>query len=373
MATIQRLQLRQFRNYDLLDIELTAGMNLFVGCNGQGKSNILEAVSYLGLLRSFRGSQPDTMRQWGAPFFSVKACLSTADARVATELSAVFGEKRSLHINGGSVARASEFINQFLCVSLVPEDIDLVKGSAKGRRRFLDMLLTQSDRYYLHQLQCYLQALRSRNAILRQMSRFPASALRAYDTQLLKYGVFVEAARVRCVKRIQERLSSLSEQLLGEGMLGVKYLSSVGIRNGEEALEKDIEVAFATALEKAAERDRREGHTSVGPHRSDFICSMDSRSLSSYGSEGECRLMSLALRLASMGIIQAADFGDRGIVLLVDDVTGELDPLRKRLFYDMIGQADQVFLTATTVSDELVEKSQKLFAVEKGKVRVERG
>ncbi len=380
MGIISRLGLRSFRNYSHLDLNLSEGVTLFIGRNGQGKTNILEAISYLGMLRSFRGHRPASLRQWGTEGFVVGATLlpplredsaGTGPAQLPdlpTTLRAGYGERRTLSINGTRVSKASSFINQFLCVPLAPEDIDLVKGTARGRRKFLDMTLTQTAPGYLQRLQDYLEALRCRNAMLRDPHRYPRTALAAYEEQLVAHGAEVEWARFTFVRELCTRISLLSDELVGDRKrLGLAYHSSCMSKEDPDGVGAIVE-AFSEGLHRCRERDRREGHTTLGPHRADILYTIGGRSLNTYGSEGECRLMSLFLRLGSLRIIRTAEWSSRGIVLLVDDVMGELDPVRRRAFLQILGDADQVFVAATQMSDDLCALASVVYTVERGTV-----
>lgn len=368
-AYLANLTLRTFRNYTALDLALAPGVSVFVGRNGQGKSNVLEAVCYLALLRSFRAQSTGILRQWGADGFTVEGVLDSTegDPLGRHALFTQFGERRLLRLDGNPVERASEFINQFQCVPLVPEDIDLIRGPARERRRFLDILCSQVQAGYLGHLQALHEAIRSRNAVLRAGDAYPRHALAAYDELLIRHGAEIEVVRGQVVDRLNEHLRAVAARLFVEspGALAVEYSSFAD----ERLSVADLTAAYREALVRSQARDAKEGRTSVGPHLANLNLHLAGRPVARYGSEGECRMTALALRLASLGVIREPDLRDRAVVLLVDDVFGELDPHRREAFFHCVAEADQVLVTATEYPPELPTEGTRVFHVQAGDIR----
>jgi len=362
------LRLQQFRNYTSLEAEFTPGLNLIVGANGQGKTNLLESVCYLALLRSFRSRQINSLRQWGADSFSVFGRIDHPGGG-AINLAVTYGERRQLRAGGQPVEKASEFINRFLCVPFVPEDIELAKGAAGVRRRFLDIVLSQTEPLYLHHLQRYTAALRSRNIVLREPAKYASSSLSAYDTLLVRHGGAIVASRRSFATELDASLESISRDLLGGVRLSVKLSCNVLGSTGADVLDPNaLEGAFEEALGRSLERDRDEGCTRCGPHRDDLILSLDGRALGLFGSEGQCRLASLALRLASLAGIRRTSGNGRAVILLVDDVVGELDARGRGAFFDAFQQGDQTFVAATSAPPELSGRIAGSYRVESGRL-----
>lgn len=368
MGILSRLQVWEFRNLRHLDLPLGRGMTLLLGRNGQGKSNVIEAICYLGLLRSFRTQGIGDLVRWGEDGFTLRGEFTGVEPGFPGSVGVTQGTKRQLQVDGVPVERASEFINQFLCVPLVPEDVELVKGPATVRRRFLDIAITQARPGYLQDLQQYRQALASRNLILRAPQRQGPGVLAAYEGLLVQHGSRIEAGRRAYVADLSARLGEVSRGLLeGQGPeLAVSYLSPGLPRELEGASAAGLAEALQRALERSRERDEREGHTSVGPHRSDLALALGGRALAPFGSEGECRLGSLALRLAVLAIARRDLGSRRPVVALVDDVTGELDTRRRRAFFQALAPADQVVVTATAQPDELAGLIDAAYGVQDG-------
>ncbi len=350
---LRSIDLFHYRNIDSLHIDLSSGVNAFIGSNGQGKTNILEGIYYLSLLRSFRTSQINDLRQWKAPIFKLHGVCAEAGLP-DTELDVVYGTERKLSVNGNAVYRTSEFINHFICITFIPQDMELIRGGEALRRRFIDIAVSQSSVSYLKTLQAYHEALKSRNLLLKDRERYDRRVITAYDAVLVKTGVQLELERRAFTDEINASLSEKSNALIEDGrMLSVKYLSGIGTLlqttdDGQDALEQK----FRENLEKNYERDCREGFTHCGPHRAELSCLLNGVSLLHFGSEGECRMASLAIKLACVDIIKrksaAAD-----VTLLVDDVIGELDSARQRNFFAQLMDSGQIALAGTFLPEPI--------------------
>jgi len=368
MAVLSRLSVRHFRNLSSVDVCFPAGVTLLSGRNGQGKSNVLEAICYLGLLRSFRTQGIVPLRQWGSDAFSLRGLFEDRDPAFRFNLHVTQGDRRVLAINGTPLDRASDFINQFICVPLVPEDISLVKGGAAGRRRFLDIVLSQHEPGYLAELQGYRDAVRNRNALLRRRP-VQSAVLKPFEDILVHHGAGLEAQRQRYVGAFNEHLGSLSETLISShsGCFGAQYIGGGGsVAEGTD--REQCQDQLREALERHRQRDEREGHTTVGPHRADLAITLGERSVGNYGSEGECRMAALAMRLASLHLMRQRGTDTRGIVVLVDDVFGELDAERTDRFFSAVTSADQLIVTSTDVPQALSGSLAAHFTVTDGVV-----
>jgi len=348
MATLAHLRLREFRNYKLLDLDVPEGVCILRGGNGQGKTNLLEAVYFLDLLRSFRTRSLRNLCNWDASAFFVGGVLRDSPrTRLAVRWSP---ERRMLRADGKRVARASDFIGRLKCVVLAPEDVEIIRGSASERRRLLDIVLSQADPFYLGHLRDYRKIVRLRNEVLRNPGKYRESLLKAYDAALCEAGAEVLARRSLCIRRLNEHLQEIWACLSCNewGALRLDYYSTVmvGLRDADAV---GIREHFAARLAEVRTRDEREGGTTIGPHRDDVRIILNDRLLPSFGSEGQCRTAAIALKLASAAFVDETSAS--GMVLLVDDVFGELDERRRKAVLKRVTRAAQTFVVCATDID----------------------
>ncbi|MBQ4106376.1 MAG: DNA replication/repair protein RecF [Lentisphaeria bacterium] len=326
---VEKLELVNFRNYERARLDFTEPVTVFAGNNGAGKSNLLEAVHFLSILRSFRGSAVRDMIRIGERSFRLRARVRHGKfASVLTAEQEISGRRRLL-IDDVPVARSSEFIREFRAVVFAPEDKYLTAGSSACRRRFFDMLISVMEPAYLTALQRYGAALMRRNAALRMPGAAGTAAAAAFEPELAAAAAVIVPARRRWSMAVCERANAL----LGEERLALTY----------EPGYPDTETEYAAKLAATRERDRKRTFTSFGPQTDDFLLTLDGKNLRSFGSNGQLRLVSLYLKMAEFALIRAES--SAGVVALVDDVTGELDERNRRAFYRLLSGADQCFFT----------------------------
>jgi len=365
---LTNLKLLHFRNYDRCDWNLEPGLNLLVGPNGQGKTNLLEAVYYLALLRSFRTNQISNLKQWQRDGFYLEGNCRQKDGSTL-KLAVSYGTERKLSVNGIPVHKTSEFITRFICSTFIPEDLEIVKGGAVLRRRFLDIALSQLSGTYLRDLQQYSTALRSRNVMLKQPTKYPRSTVTAYDVMLVEKGVLIEQARKEFIDKLNLALLEQSQLFFGERkVLSVKYVSGITapIKLSPMIGDDEREI-YREILQRNYERDCRDGCTRYGPHRSEMNCLLSGNHLASFGSEGECRIAALALRFACLKIMQL-ELDQQDVTLIVDDVLGELDQHHRSIFLQQLEQSGQVIIACTEVPTELTAPNKKIFKVTGGQI-----
>ena len=368
---ISRIRLLNFRSYDDCSIEFSHGLNCLVGYNGQGKTNVLEGIYYLSLLRSFRTSNINELRQWNRNFFTVSGSVSS-QIEMDTLLEVTQGAERRLMVNGSKVYRASDFINRFVCVTFIPEDLSMVQGLPSVRRRFLDIAISQISPDYLRHLQAFTVALKSRNALLKEVDKYSKNTVTAYDAVLAKEGSFIEMERLKFSETLNSRLDEMSDELVGdERKLSIKYMMRLNgymLQGFESRGVEDIEKSILENLDKCYDRDVERGNTSIGPHHSDFTCLLGGVNMGSYSSQGECRMCSLALKLGCLSIVKGS-LGENGVTLLVDDVIGELDSRRRASFFNAVNGVGQTIFACTELPSGL-PKADRLFSVKLGAVTI---
>ena len=342
MGILADIALQDFRGYEKLELDFAPGVNVLVGENGQGKSNVLEAIYFLAILRSFRTSTVGHLFRWRQGEFMVRGTVAEAGDRRYSMGVHYSAQRRRLRVDGATMTKASDFIGRLFCVAFVPEDIELVKGAGRDRRRYLDIVLSQLHPGYLGDLQDYQKALKSRNSLLRR-DRPDLRAVAAYDTVLATTGAAVGRYRREFFAAFTPVLVEEAARLYPEGRdLTLRFHSSIAV-----APDADPAEVHLTALREGRDRDLQRRQTLSGPHRDDFALQLSGRLLASYGSEGQCRLAALALKIATARMIRQAK-GQEHTILLVDDVIGELDERGRTAFYRCLDQAAQVFLACTS-------------------------
>jgi DNA replication and repair protein RecF len=331
---LSRLRLRDFRNYARLDAEFPPGFHLLLGGNAQGKTNLLEAIYLLATLRSFRGVGGQPMVRQGAKGYFVGA---TVVGQGEHEIRAYWSsQERQLKLDGQPVRRLGDYLGTFRTVVFCTEDMALIKGPARSRRRYLDLLLTQTQPGYLALLQRYASALRSRNALLKQPS-LDEAALAGFSQELVVGG----SAIIQHRRTLEASLATLVGRAAGR--------VSAEAEDFTFAYQPAVKGDFAVQLAQSLPRERAWRMTLVGPHRDEVQLLLHGRPASQFASEGQKRTLALALKLAQAELLSRTH--GTPPVLLLDDVLGELDRSRRGAFLPLLeaiySARGQVFMTAT--------------------------
>jgi DNA replication and repair protein RecF len=351
---LHRLHLRNYRNFAEQVLEFPPQGAAIVGDNGQGKTNLLEAVYYLEIFRSFRGAPDEQLVRFGEDVFRAEARL--ADGQGADRsVSAAFdrrARKKKVTVNGAEPERLGDALGQVGAVIFSPSDVEIVAGGPGGRRRFLDIVLSLAEPGYLGALQRYRQTLFQRNTLLRRGS--PRALVEVWDEGLVTAGSRVVAARDRWVADRSTSFATHYARVAG-GQPGRMSYAPSAPEMGEAREEGEIAAAFREALARAADREQRRGMTLVGPHRDDlrFTTAGDGGTLElrTYGSGGQQRTGAIALRMVEAETIHQTR--GREPIILLDDVFAELDPGRSQRIVDWIEaeEGGQVILTSPKPTD----------------------
>ena len=335
-----------FRNLAPLEIHPFPGTNLFCGRNGQGKTNLLEAIYLLGYGRSFRTAKVRECIQHGADEAAVEGEAEHGGISRNVKIQINSREKRMLIYN--KPAQIDEFVGNLHVLAFTSGHLSIVRGGPGERRAFLDRAMLVLFPGHLHFLAAYSRALKQRNRILSTRAPSHAAAegalLDSWDEALAREGARIVLNRLRYVDRLKEVMQT---DLFGGEALSIQYVSTVSC---ESRHVDEIERCFRERLRSARPSDERLGITSVGPHRDDLKLYADGKALANFGSAGQQRSCLLTLYIAQMEIHRK----DRGFypVFLVDDVEAELDDCRLRSFLSYISERTQTFLT--TAKETLV-------------------
>lgn len=351
-VVLRSLALRDFRNLARLDLEFPATGVVVIGDNGQGKTNLLEAIYYLHLLRSVRGARDADIVRFGALGFHLSA---RADGGVNHEITAGFerqGKRKRVKLGGSEPARLSDALGALPCVLFSPADVELVAGAPTARRRYLDILLALSSRPYLHALQRYRHALAQRNAALRDaMKSGGAKAeqrIAVWEAPLAEHGAVLWLERVLWVERAALRFATVCEAIGEQAAVSMRHASS--LEPASRTLD-DVKSALTRGLEERRQLDVRRCITHTGPHRDDLALTLGGRELRSFGSAGQQRTGAIALRL-----LEGETLRERlGVapMLLLDDPFAELDVHRSSRILELLGEQamGQTVLTVPRESD----------------------
>lgn len=355
------LEVRDFRNLSHVELVPPPEGVVLIGENGQGKTNLLEAIHYLQLLRSSRGARDQDLVRFGADAFHLAATVTT-DRRHEVGVGFERSTKRKRARFDGTVpGRLSDALGALPSVMFSPDDVELVAGSPGMRRRYLDVMLALTRRPYLVALQHYRAALVRRNAALRAAARPSAppnrealASVAVWEEPLSRHGAVLWLERRAWVVSIQDRLESLCHDIGEVGSVRVRYASTL-------ASTDDPATALAGALEEKRASDLRRGITHVGPHRDDLAITLDGRELRVFGSAGQQRTAAIALRMLEAATITART--GRAPVLLLDDPFAELDARRTKRILEWLardgrGQTILAVPRESEIPDELTNLDQ---------------
>ena len=361
---ITRAQLNQFRSYESCVLAPCEGVNVLLGDNGQGKTNVLEALYLTCTGRSHRTRQDRELVRWGADFASVKVEAERRDGSHEVEIilpgSAMAG-RRKLKIAGQEASRSGELMGHVTGVLFSPEDLRTVKDGPAERRRFVDMALSQIKPAYYYALQRYARALKQRNEVLRAAQAAPSlmGTLDSWDEQLASAGSELMVRRRAYIARLSALAADIHDEISdGRERLEIRYLPSVTMGDDPQSA---LDMLFA-----ARENDVRRMTTSVGAHRDDVQLMIADRDVRAFGSQGQQRTAALAMRLAELSVMR--EELDEWPMLMLDDVMSELDPGRRR---QLVKRLDgiQTFITCTDEDDLAGAGVGRAWRVENGQLK----
>ena len=355
---IESIELKNYRNYENLQLELSPGTNIFYGDNAQGKTNILESVYVCCTTKSHKGSKDKEMIRFGEDEAHIKLTVRKQDVPYRIDMHLKKNKAKGIAINGIPIRKASELFGIVNVVFFSPEDLNIIKNGPAERRRFLDLELCQLNKLYVHGLIQYNRVVTQRNKLLKELSFHPEyeETLDIWDLQLAQYGRQVIEYRTDFVKQLNEMIVGIHNQLSGgKEHLEIFYEPNVEAEKLEDALVKN------------RDSDLRQRTTGIGPHRDDISFIVNGIDIRRFGSQGQQRTAALSLKLAEIELVKylVKDYP----VLLLDDVLSELDGSRQEHLLAGIDHI-QTMITCTGLEDFVNNRFQmdKLFHVVNGTV-----
>ncbi|WP_265442629.1 DNA replication/repair protein RecF [Flexivirga meconopsidis] len=375
---VRHLTLQDFRSYESADLEFASGVTTFVGLNGQGKTNIVEALGYLASLSSHRVAQDAPLVRAGAGQAIVRAAVVRDDREQQLELEINPGRANRARLGRSPLTRPRDLLGNLRTVLFAPEDLALVKGDPSERRRFLDGLLVARQPRWAGARADYDKILKQRNALLKTARtatdrQSALSTLPVWDSHLAKVGANLVYARLRLLRDLQPYLQlAYDEVSAGQSDARTSYKSSMydelaeQLAAGEVPEVGELEAGFAKTFEQQHRAEVERGQTLVGPHRDDVVLQLGALPAKGYASHGESWSFALGLRIAAFQLLRH-DLGTDP-VLVLDDVFAELDAGRRRRLALMVADCEQVLITAAVGDDVPDSLTGATFTVTLGKV-----
>ncbi|MEU8873819.1 DNA replication/repair protein RecF [Streptomyces javensis] len=376
---VTHLSLADFRSYVRAEVALDPGVTAFIGPNGQGKTNLVEAVGYLATLGSHRVSSDAPLVRMGAERAVVRAAVVQGDRQQLIELELNPGKANRARINRSSQVRPRDVLGILRSVLFAPEDLALVKGDPGERRRFLDELITARAPRMAGVRSDYDRVLKQRNTLLktaalarRHGSRggggdAALSTLDVWDQHLARAGAELLAQRLDLISVLQPLADKAYEQLApGGGPVLLEYRGSAGEGLADAGSREELYELLMAALTEARKQEIERGVTLVGPHRDDLVLKLGRLPAKGYASHGESWSYALALRLASYDLLRT-EAGEP--VLVLDDVFAELDERRRERLAELVAPGEQVLVTAAVEDDVPHVLTGTRYAVSEGEVR----
>ena len=359
-VVIDSLDLKNYRNYDILDMNFDKNVNIIYGDNAQGKTNILESMYVCATSKSHRGSKDREIIRFDNDESHIKVNVKKNDMNYRIDMHLKKNKPKGIAVNGIPIKRAVELFGILNIVFFSPEDLNIIKNGPSERRRFIDMELSQLDKIYLDCLINYNKVVNQRNSLLKEYAfsgrEDIISSLDIWDMQLVKYGNDVIKSREKFVKEINDLVKSIHTKLSGDReQLEIIYEPCVK--------EQD----FESELVRVRDRDLKFKCTNIGPHKDDMCFLINGMDVRKYGSQGQQRTAALSLKLAEIELVKQIIHDTP--VLFLDDVLSELDSRRQNFLLDSIGNI-QTMITCTGL-DEFINNRfsiNKIFKVVNGTV-----
>lgn len=358
---INSINLQNFRNYNILNINFDGETNIIYGDNAQGKTNILEAIYVSATTKSHRGNKDKEMISFDKDESHIKSFVEKKDVIYRIDMHLKKNKSKGIAINGIPIKKASELFGIVNIVVFSPEDLTIIKDGPAARRRFIDMELSQIDKIYLSDLSNYNRILAQRNKLLKDLylKQDAIDTLDIWDMQLVQYGSKLIAGRDTFIKNLNKIIGEIHSNLSGgKEQLAIKY---------EPDVYKDD---FVKQITENRERDLRTKMTNIGPHKDDISFFINGNDVRKFGSQGQQRTAALSLKLSEIELVKSVIHDSP--ILLLDDVLSELDSNRQNFLLNSIKDI-QTIITCTGL-DEFVNNRftvNKIYKVTEGHVSIE--
>lgn len=361
---IKSLKLINFRNYDEIYLNFNNHINLLIGKNGHGKTNILEAIYLLSLGKSFRTNKDKELIKFENENGYVGGLFLKEESDNTIEIVIRRDSKKGIKVNKSSIEKFSQLLGNFNVVIFSPEDLKLVKEGPKERRKFIDREISQIVPKYYHYISSYNKVLFQRNKLLKS-NYIDENLLDVFDEELSVYGGYIYQYRRKFISKIEFLAKSIHKKMTDEAEnLEIKYINQINLDCGNSY--NDLKGRLIENLKKTRDQDRYNKTTKIGPHKDDLEILINGLDVKLYGSQGQQRMCSISLKLSEINLIKK-EVGEYP-VLLLDDVFSELDESRQKLLVDNLNDV-QIFITSAEESHKKIfeNKDISIFNIERGR------
>ena len=360
---ITNLALTNYRSYSQLDLHLRPGVNIFIGKNGEGKTNIVESILYLSYLSSHRTASDAPLVQLGSTAGYVRAKIENGEREILVELEINADKANRARINQNTTRSQRDLLGLIQAIYFSPEDLDLVRGDPAIRRRFIDQLLILRYPRLAAVMSDYDRAVKQRNSLLK--NRSSSAALQPWNQHVAKFGGEIIAARLSLLSEFEPTFSEVYKEISPEKKAYITYKASI---ENPLLLPDENRAKILEKMDSIFHQELERGLTLVGPHRDDLQLMLGEHFVKGYASHGESWSVALSLKLASYQLLQ--NEGARPILIL-DDVFSELDEDRRGKLIALANTAEQTFITVAVQSDLPSELTGETFVVKAGSVKAQ--
>ena len=343
---VSEILLKNYRNYENARVKFNSKINIIIGDNAQGKTNILESIYFLSITKSYRTSDDTILINSGKEFCKIIAKLKENKLSKKVEIT-LNKEKKNIIYNNSCIKRISDFIGIFKVIIMAPEDLDIIKGSPLLRRNLLNIELSKLSNEYIVKYNEYNKLLKMRNDYLKLLMANSIADYRYLDIiteKLIERAIYIYSERYKFIENINSKITDIYQSITGISDLTIKYIPNADIKNFDN---ESIRKALKHKLCKYREKEISLGMTIYGPHRDDFDFLLEKNDIKFYGSEGQQKLAIIALKLSLVYVFFERD-GNMP-VLLLDDIFSELDRKKKNKLIDYINNVGQVIITTNDI------------------------
>ncbi len=364
---LTKINLLNFRNYKKCNIKLNDKVNIFIGNNAQGKTNILESIYVLALTKSYRTNYDDNLKRKGSDFYKIKGEVKVGKYSKNLEISVIYNDKR-VFINDTNIKRISDYVSNLNVIMLSPEDVETIKGSPSIRRDLLNIEISQLNQQYINYYNEYNKLLKMRNDYLKLIYTNSISDYRYLDVlteNLVNRAAYIYKERLTFIEKINKNIGEIFKTLSDVQNLKIVYDTNIEINN---KTQKEIEDILKEKYYHNKQKEIVAGMTLYGPHRDDYHFLIDDNDIKIFGSQGQQKLAMIAFKLSEILIFEEI-IGSKPILLL-DDIFSELDKTKRNRLINYINDDIQVIITAndTVGINKKLLRNATIYKVENGKI-----